>query len=71
MIAPDSKSVLLPPPVASSSVRAGILLFGLIAKKASENCSSFAKSIAITLYSASNSSSKRTTFMPFGVAVFV
>src|SRR2546423_13901303 len=65
-MAPDSKMLIGLPPGPSLSMIAGILLFGLILRNASPNCSPFEMLTGFTVYGRPISSSATEILRPFG-----
>ncbi len=66
-MAPDSNIAIGLPSGPSSSTIAGILLFGLIARKSGLNWSPAPMSMAWTVYGSPHSSSMMWTLWPLGV----
>src|SRR5207248_11540292 len=66
-MAPDSKMLIGLPPGPSLSMIAGILLFGLILRNASPNCSPFEMLTGFTVYGRPISSSATEILRPLGV----
>ncbi len=66
-MAPDSASAYDEPPGPSGSTIAGILLFGLMRRNSSSNCSPRVISMGWTSYAQPSSSSMIDILWPFGV----